>query len=127
MGIATEALLWRAVDRLRVPTLLVRGEHSPLLTSDAADRMVRRLAHGRRVDVNGGGHDLGVEQPEPVAAVVSAFLASDPADPTQAKLGDCARRVAQAADAAPRGAGCGRRHICTASGQSATMPTRPWT
>jgi len=76
-GFVTEARLWDAVDRVRVPTLLVRGEHSTLLTRDAADRTVRRLADGRLVEITGGGHDLGVERPEAVTDAVRAFL--DPA------------------------------------------------
>lgn len=76
-GFVTEARLWDAVDRVRVPTLLVRGEHSTLLTRDAAVRTVRRFADGRLVEITGGGHDLGVERPEAVTEAVLAFL--DPA------------------------------------------------
>jgi pimeloyl-ACP methyl ester carboxylesterase len=66
--------LWHAVDRIRVPTLLVRGEHSPLLSRDAAARVVRRLARGRGVEIPGGAHDLGVQQPAAVAARTREFL-----------------------------------------------------
>ncbi|MFR9805239.1 alpha/beta fold hydrolase [Pseudonocardia sp. RS010] len=73
-GFATESQLWSAVDRVCVPTLLVRGEHSPLLSRDHADRVVQRLEHGRGVVVHDGAHDLGVQQPETVAALVGGFL-----------------------------------------------------
>jgi pimeloyl-ACP methyl ester carboxylesterase len=73
-GIAPQERLWQAVDRVRIPTLLVRGEHSPLVAPDAADRVTHRLADGHRAEIRHGGHDLGVEQPEAVTEAVTAFL-----------------------------------------------------
>jgi esterase len=74
VGIATESQLWTAVDRISVPTLLLRGEHSSLLSRDDAERVVRRLARGRLAEIRGGAHDLGVQQPEAVAARTLEFL-----------------------------------------------------
>lgn len=74
VGIATENDLWTAVDRISVPTLLVRGEHSPLLSRDDAERVVQRLAQARLVEIRGGAHDLGVQQPQAVAARTLEFL-----------------------------------------------------
>jgi pimeloyl-ACP methyl ester carboxylesterase len=73
-GITTEQQLWDAVDRIAAPTLLVRGEQSPLLSRASADRVVRRLARGRLVEIAGGAHDLGVQRPEVVAARTLEFL-----------------------------------------------------
>ena len=56
------------------PTLVVGGEHSPVLAPHAAEQMVARLARGQLAEIPGAGHDLGVEQPERVAAVVRDFL-----------------------------------------------------
>lgn len=67
--------MWRHVERVSAPTLLVRGEHSPLLPAATAADMVQRLRHGSLTDLPGAGHDLGVQQPEAVAAAVGAFLA----------------------------------------------------
>lgn len=72
---ATSAQLWAAVDRIVAPTLVVRGEHSHLLSAAAAAHVVDRLADGTLAEIRGGGHDLGVQQPEAVAAAVSEFLA----------------------------------------------------
>lgn len=68
------AELWHAADHLRAPTLVVRGEHSPFLPADAAERMVQRLAAGTLVEIAGGAHDLGVQQPEAVAYATRDFL-----------------------------------------------------
>lgn len=70
----TESQLWSAVDRLSAPTLLVRGEHSPLLSRATAHEMVRRLGRARFVEIPGAGHDLGVERPREVAAATLRFL-----------------------------------------------------
>jgi esterase len=73
-GITSEQQLWGAVDRIAAPTLLVRGEQSPLLSRESAERVVRRLAQGRLVEIPAGAHDLGVQQPEAVAAGILEFL-----------------------------------------------------
>jgi esterase len=69
-----EGRMSRAVDTVTAPTLLVRGEHSPLLARSRAEQMVARLAQGQLVEIPGAGHDLGVEQPERVAAAARRFL-----------------------------------------------------
>lgn len=70
----TEERLWQALDRVEAPTLLVRGEHSHLLTSRTAERMAHRLRDARLVQIPDGGHDLGVQQPRAVASAVRGFL-----------------------------------------------------
>ncbi len=74
-GVSPEEL-WAAIDGVRCPSLVVRGEHSPVTTPAQAATVAERL--GQRTDVAeiaGGGHDLGVEQPEAVADAVLDFLA----------------------------------------------------
>jgi esterase len=68
------AQLWDALDRIAAPTLLIRGQHSPLLGASTAARMIHRLTDGELVEILHGGHDLGVEQPEAVAVSVRTFL-----------------------------------------------------
>jgi pimeloyl-ACP methyl ester carboxylesterase len=77
-GFATSGVsaaeLWRAIDAVRCPTLVVRGQHSPLTSADQVAAVVERLADGRSTVIADGGHDLGVEQPERVADAVVEFL-----------------------------------------------------
>ena len=75
----SEAELWGAVDRITCPVLLVRGEHSPVLSADTAAEMVRRFADGQLVVIGDGAHDLGVQQPEAVASAAAHFLRADAA------------------------------------------------
>lgn len=65
--------LWEAIDAVRCPVLLLRGEHSLELPVDLADQMVRRLGEARLGTVTGAGHDVAQEQPEQVAQAVRGF------------------------------------------------------
>ncbi len=71
-----EDQLWNAVDDIVAPTLVVRGEQSPLLSRSTAQEMIRRLRDGRLIEIPEGSHDLGVQQPEAVAMATLRFLTS---------------------------------------------------
>lgn len=66
----SESELWDAVDRIVFPVLLVRGEFSTNLLPATAERMLKRPVDGRLAVIAGGGHDVGVEQPEDIAEAV---------------------------------------------------------
>ena len=51
-----EAMLWHAYDAITCPTLLVRGEHSDLLSRDVAQAMTERGPRARLVEIAGVGH-----------------------------------------------------------------------
>jgi pimeloyl-ACP methyl ester carboxylesterase len=53
---ADEAALWAAFDAIRCPTLLVRGEHSDLLSRDTAREMAARGPKPKLVEIPGVGH-----------------------------------------------------------------------
>ncbi|WP_020652257.1 alpha/beta fold hydrolase [Massilia niastensis] len=53
---ADEASLWTAFDAIRCPTLLVRGEHSDLLSRETAALMATRGPRPRVVEIPGVGH-----------------------------------------------------------------------
>jgi pimeloyl-ACP methyl ester carboxylesterase len=65
--------MWRAVEDLSCPTLVVRGEESDLLSAPAAER-VANLARGRSVTVAGAGHSVPGDNPEGFYAAVAPFL-----------------------------------------------------
>lgn len=66
--------LWKAVDLVRAPTLLIRGARSDVLSATTAEEMVRSLTDGSLCEIPDAGHDIGVEQPAAAAAAVLAFL-----------------------------------------------------
>ena len=72
-GAAGEALLWQAYDRIRCPTLLLRGADSDLLSPATAQAMTQRGPKARLHEFAGVGHAPMLVQPEQ-RAVVSEFL-----------------------------------------------------
>jgi len=51
-----EAVLWRAYDAIRCPTLLVRGGESDLLSAETARTMAERGPHAQLAEIAGVGH-----------------------------------------------------------------------
>lgn len=51
-----EAMLWQAYDSIACPTLLMRGEHSDLLTTETAQAMGTRGPQAELVVIPGVGH-----------------------------------------------------------------------
>jgi pimeloyl-ACP methyl ester carboxylesterase len=71
---------WALLERITAPTLLVRGEHSPILPGDMAAAMMQRLPRARLVEIPGTYHHLVVDAPLAFAKVLQAFLSETPAD-----------------------------------------------
>lgn len=72
-------------ERLRgitVPTLVLRGAESTILSEGDFAEMVRRMPGARGVAIPGSTHHLHVEQPTLVAAAIRDFLAALPAPPS---------------------------------------------
>ena len=70
---AGEALTWEAYERVRCPTLLIRGADSDLLTPAAAKAMTERGPKARLVEFSGVGHAPTLVAADQRAAV-RAFL-----------------------------------------------------
>jgi esterase len=65
---------WRLVGRIDVPTLLVRGEHSDILSAPVAERMAAAIPDCRLVEVAGAGHPVPLDKPIEFLAAMRAFL-----------------------------------------------------
>ncbi len=62
--------MWPLFDTLaRKPLLVVRGEHSDLLSSAAAEKMRRAAPGAKFVEVRGVGHAPELNEPEAVSAI----------------------------------------------------------
>jgi pimeloyl-ACP methyl ester carboxylesterase len=70
---AGEALLWQAYDGLTLPTLLLRGADSDLLSHATAQAMTARGPRARLIELAGVGHAATLVQPDQVQ-VVREFL-----------------------------------------------------
>jgi esterase len=65
---------WALLGHVTAPTLLVRGELSPILPREMADEMLARLPDARLVEIPGTYHHLVLDAPGAFAKVLDAFL-----------------------------------------------------
>ncbi|MFL6709689.1 MAG: alpha/beta fold hydrolase [Massilia sp.] len=70
---AGEAALWAAYDAIGCPTLLVRGEHSDLLSRETAERMLARGPRPEFAEIAGTGHAPTFIDPAQIA-IARRFL-----------------------------------------------------
>ena len=71
---AGEHALWRLYDAIRCPTLLLRGEHSDLLSAATAAEMTGRGPRPRLVSISGVGHAPMLFDPAQIGLVRSFLL-----------------------------------------------------
>jgi pimeloyl-ACP methyl ester carboxylesterase len=67
-----------AVDHVRVPTLLVRGAMSDIVSIEAALELQRRIGGCELVDVAGAGHMVAGDRNDVFGRAVTAFLQRHP-------------------------------------------------
>jgi pimeloyl-ACP methyl ester carboxylesterase len=65
---------WALLKTITPPTLVLRGEESPILDRDVAERMARELPQGRFVEIPRAVHTLHEDNPEAVLAALRNFL-----------------------------------------------------
>ena len=70
--------LWDSLTRIQCPTLVMRGEHSPILDDEISARMVESLPDGRLSVFEDTGHSLPRLRPERFADVLRSFLLDQP-------------------------------------------------
>ncbi|MGH9119827.1 MAG: alpha/beta fold hydrolase [Acidimicrobiales bacterium] len=88
---ASEARLSAAASRITVPTLLVRGGASDLLTRDGVDHLLGLIPHARAVDVSGAGHMVAGDNNDQFNTAIIDFLSevrSAPPSPSPSPGGD---------------------------------------
>ncbi len=70
--------LWDSLTRIQCPTLVMRGEDSPILDDEISARMVESLPDGRLYVFEDTGHSLPRLRPEKFADVLRSFLLDQP-------------------------------------------------
>ncbi|MFE3250898.1 alpha/beta fold hydrolase [Streptomyces sp. NPDC059209] len=65
---------WEEWDQVRCPTLVVRGEAGAMPASEADEMRVRRPAGTRVEAVAGAGHDVHLDSPAELHALIEEFL-----------------------------------------------------
>lgn len=67
--------LWPVVRRIKVPTLILRGSESDILTPETARRMHEAIAGSHLVEITGAGHSIPADAPEAFEKAVREFVA----------------------------------------------------
>jgi pimeloyl-ACP methyl ester carboxylesterase len=70
--------IWHIYDAVRCPTLLVRGEHSDVVSQQTAAEMTRRGPKARVAEIRGVGHAPTLLQPDQIALVRDFLLEGEP-------------------------------------------------
>lgn len=70
--------LWPLYDAVRCPTLLVRGEHSDVVSHQAAAEMTRRGPKAKVAVIRGVGHAPTLLHPDQIAVVRDFLLQGEP-------------------------------------------------
>ena len=65
---------WSVLPRITCPTLIVKGEHSPVLTAQKLDRMCASLPDAQWVEVPDTHHHVMHDNPEAFIDVIEQFL-----------------------------------------------------
>lgn len=65
---------WQLVAGINVPTLLIRGESSDILSRSVAERFVRDVEDCRLVEIAGSGHPVPLDKPDEFLEAVRTFL-----------------------------------------------------
>jgi pimeloyl-ACP methyl ester carboxylesterase len=65
---------WDAWSNLKMPTLVIRGEHSPDLPRPVYDRMLATLPSAKGVEIPGSGHWVHFEQTAAFIRVLKEFF-----------------------------------------------------
>jgi pimeloyl-ACP methyl ester carboxylesterase len=67
---------WPLVSRITAPSLVVRGELSPILPADMAARLGASIPRAEVVEIKGAYHHLTLDAPDAFARVLERFLRS---------------------------------------------------
>jgi pimeloyl-ACP methyl ester carboxylesterase len=69
--------IWHLYDAVRCPTLLIRGEHSDVVSRQTAAEMARRGPKAKVVELSGVGHAPTLLQPDQIAVVRDFLLLTE--------------------------------------------------
>ncbi len=67
--------LWQLFRNITIPTLLVRGAESDVLSPEVAERCVHEMPAARLVTIPGAGHSVPGDNPDAFTEAVAGFLA----------------------------------------------------
>jgi pimeloyl-ACP methyl ester carboxylesterase len=66
--------MWEAVEEISCPMLILRAEHSVVMSRSAAESMTRKAPNSRLKEIGGAGHFMMLGKPAEVADEIRGFL-----------------------------------------------------
>lgn len=66
--------VWPLLGQITAPTLIIRGEWSPVLPRDTAERMRAAIPRASLVEIPGAHHHVTLDQPHAFVSALTAFL-----------------------------------------------------
>ncbi|MEN1938601.1 2-succinyl-6-hydroxy-2,4-cyclohexadiene-1-carboxylate synthase [Paenibacillus sp. 102] len=73
MGTGAQPSWWNQLEGLKMPVLLMNGEHDQKFFQ-VLTNMKERIPHAKFVKIDGAGHAIHVEQPQKFGTIVEGFL-----------------------------------------------------
>ena len=64
------------LEDVRCPSLVIRGDHSTLLTREGAESVVEKLPSARLIEISGAGHNVHLERPVEVIVAITEHLSA---------------------------------------------------
>jgi pimeloyl-ACP methyl ester carboxylesterase len=74
------------LEDVRCPSLVIRGDHSTLLTREGAESVVARLPSARLIEISGAGHNVHLERPIEVIVAITEHLSAHARAPAVAEI-----------------------------------------
>jgi pimeloyl-ACP methyl ester carboxylesterase len=71
---------WEDIEKVRCPTLLVRGAESDVLAPEMAETMLERLPRARMVTIPRAGHSVAGDNPDDFTKALLPFLLAESAE-----------------------------------------------
>jgi pimeloyl-ACP methyl ester carboxylesterase len=68
--------VWEQLPKIAPDALIVRGEHSTVMTREAMDKVVSGLPRGRGLEIAGAHHHIPLDKPAELAAAVASWAAT---------------------------------------------------
>ena len=72
-------MAWESCAQIAVPTLVMRGALSDLLSPEIGQRMIETIPDAVYVEVEGSGHPIPLDKPDGFLAAARGFLTGKPA------------------------------------------------
>jgi pimeloyl-ACP methyl ester carboxylesterase len=66
--------MWEAVEKIQCPMLILRAEHSVVMSRSAAELIAKKAPNARLKEIGGAGHFLMLGRPAEVASEIRGFL-----------------------------------------------------